>query len=48
MAEQAAASKIAAEKAKAEMQKQLDNLGEANEDIDAIADRFNSRRLRES
>ena len=32
--------------AHAKMQAQLEKLGEANEDLDTIADRFNSRRVR--
>lgn len=32
--------------ARKKMEQQLEKLGEANEDMDSIADRFNSRRLR--
>ncbi len=40
--------KLVATEAQRKMEQQLEKLGESNEDIDAIADRFNSRRLRKS
>lgn len=46
--EKAEKNKQAAAKAKAKMEQRLEELGNANEDIDALADRFNSRRLRGS
>ena len=38
--------KIAARKAKVNIEKQLEKLSEANQDIDTIADRFDSKRKR--
>lgn len=44
--EKAHKEKDKAIKARAKAEKQLEKLGEANEDLDTIADRFNSRRVR--
>lgn len=46
LVEKAHKEKDKATEARAKAEKQLEKLGEANEDLDAIADRFNSRRLR--
>jgi len=44
----ASKDKLVAAAAQKTMEQQLEKLGESNADIDAIADRFNSRRLRKS
>ena len=46
LAKAANKDKVVARKAKANIEKQLEKLSEANQDIDAIADRFNSKRVR--
>jgi len=48
MMEAANRDKDAALAADVRMESQLEKMGAANESLDAIADRFNSRRLRES
>ena len=48
MSKKAEKNKVAAAKAKLSIHAQLEKLGEANEDIDDIAARFNSRRVRRS
>jgi hypothetical protein len=44
--ESAHKDKVKSAAAQQKMKDQLDKLGDASEDLDAIADRFNSRRLR--
>jgi len=46
LTESAQVDKDKAVDARAKVEAQLDKLGKANEDLDDIADRFNSRRLR--
>jgi len=47
LVDSAFADKDKAQAARKRMEQQLEKLGEANEDMDSIADSFNSRRLRQ-
>lgn len=46
LVEAAHKDKDKAQKAQEKMERQLEAMGQANEDLDAIVDRFNSKRLR--